>query len=121
MTRGPGEELGAVRAVPAAMGSRIETTTVDGYGHAVLVCAVCAWYGDHVCGRIGGGIALVGGGRLWRRADLPALSAAAAAHRCPPEVLDACAAARALPSAAARWPEPFTEHDLDQEPGGEGR
>jgi len=100
MTRGPGEELGAVRAelapavglrasavraVPAAMGSRIETTTVDGYGHAVLVCAVCAWYGDHVCGRIGGGIALAGGGRLWRRADLPALTAAAAAHRCPAE------------------------------------
>jgi len=62
---------------------RIETTTVDGCGMALLACKPCSSYGYNVSSRIGGRV-----GDLFRTLDLAAISALAATHQCPPEVID---------------------------------
>jgi hypothetical protein len=85
----------AARAVPEELSFRIETTTVDGSGRAMLVCGVCAWYGYHVSSRVGGRVDLPGGSGLFRQAAMADLARAACAHDCPPEVLAAYAEALA--------------------------
>jgi hypothetical protein len=64
-------------------GFKIETTTVDGRGYALLVCKPCGWYGENVSARVGGRI-----GQLFRARDLIALNLVAAAHQCPEEVAE---------------------------------
>lgn len=79
----------AILAVPAGGSFRVETTTVDGRGRAMLACAVCSWYGYHVSSAVGGRV-----GDLFGAADVARLTDAAAAHRCPPAVTRAAVAAR---------------------------
>ena len=62
-------------------GFKIETTTVDGRGYALLACKQCSWYGENVSRRVGGRI-----GQLFRARDLVALNLVAAAHQCPKAV-----------------------------------
>jgi hypothetical protein len=79
----------AILAVPAEGSFRVETTTVDGRGRALLACAVCSWYGYHISSAVGGRV-----GDLFGAVGLDGLNDAAAAHQCPPAVTHAAAAAR---------------------------
>jgi hypothetical protein len=81
----------AILAVPAEGSFRVETTTVEGRGRALLACAVCSWYGYHVSSAVGGRV-----GDLFGTADLTQVNDAAAAHQCPPTVKRTAAAARVI-------------------------